>query len=172
MRLLIVYLLAGVSTCLAAEPPVDGQAPDAAAAAESQAMPSPDAATAADPAEPASESAPAHSDESATSDEAPDAGASSDASAGDQASAESAAAADSAEAQSERERMDDERLRREGYKVTEIKGEKRYCKKDSTLGSRLNTRTICRTIEQVKADREDAEVLRQKAGQRRTLEGT
>lgn len=72
----------------------------------------------------------------------------------------------------ERQKLEDEALRKEGYKVTEVKGEKRYCKKETILGSRLNSRTVCWTADQIKANKEDADILREKQGQRQTFPGT
>jgi hypothetical protein len=69
----------------------------------------------------------------------------------------------------DRQKMQDEALRKEGYKVSEVKGERRYCKKENVLGSRLNARTICWTADQIKANKEDADILREKQGQRQTF---
>jgi hypothetical protein len=82
------------------------------------------------------------------------------------------ASAETADQRSAREKAEDEALVKEGYRIKVVDGEKRYCKKDSVLGSRLNTRTICWTAEQIKANREDADVLREKQNQHRTLGGS
>jgi hypothetical protein len=83
-----------------------------------------------------------------------------------------APSAETADERSTREKAEDEALVREGYKIKVVDGEKRYCKKDSVLGSRLNTRTICWSAEQIRANKEDADILRDKQNQRRTMGGT
>jgi len=75
---------------------------------------------------------------------------------------------ETADQRSAREKAEDAAMIKEGYKIKVVDGEKRYCKKDSVLGSRLNTRTICWSAEQIKDNRADADILRDKQNQRRT----
>jgi hypothetical protein len=103
-------------------------------------------AAAAEPAAPAADAAPSRT--AARSDEA--------------------APPESADQRSAREKAEDESLVKEGYKIKVVDGEKRYCKKDTVLGSRLNRRTICWTAEQIRANKEDADILRDRQNQRRT----
>lgn len=48
-------------------------------------------------------------------------------------------------------------LRRMGYTVKEKNGEKMYCKTETPLGSRLGTHSVCRTFDQVMAERDSAQ---------------
>lgn len=59
----------------------------------------------------------------------------------------------------------DAQMKRLGFKVTTMNGEKRYCKAGSVLGSRLNQKTICWTPEQVKSHEDNVQIVRQKQGQ-------
>lgn len=129
---------------------------DAAVAAESAAAAT--QATAAQPAAAASEAAGAHP---AAAPEAGDKPASATTSAEDAAAA-AAAAKDEAAAM-------DEQMKRLGYKVTMMDGEKRYCKTATVMGSRLNTRNLCWTPDQVRSHQSNVDYMREKQGQQKTF---
>lgn len=65
----------------------------------------------------------------------------------------------------------DEYMKRQGFKVTTMNGEKRYCKTAAVLGSRLNNKNICWTAEQVKSHESYVQTIREKQGQRETYPG-
>ncbi len=59
-------------------------------------------------------------------------------------------------------------MKRLGYKVTMMDGDKRYCKSGSVLGSRLNQRTLCWTPDQIRSHQSNIDYLRELEGQRKT----
>ena len=129
-----------------ADPAVPAASAESAAAATQ--------ATAAQPAAAASDATPAHPAAS------PEGGDKSAPAAGD-------AAAAAAKAKSEADAMD-EQMKRLGFKVTMMDGEKRYCKEGSVSGSRLNQRTLCWTPDQVRSHQSNVDYVREKQAQKET----
>jgi hypothetical protein len=52
---------------------------------------------------------------------------------------------------------EDKRMIRQGYQIRMRDGEKLYCKRQTTSGSRLNTKDVCLRSDELKAMREDAQ---------------
>ena len=134
--------------------PADAPVSPAPAEAATPAAPQ----TAAQPAVPASNAIPAQP--AAT----PEAGA---APASAVHSAETSAAASAATVKDEAAAMD-EQMKRLGYKVTTMNGQRRYCKADSVSGSRLNQKQLCWTADQIKSHQSNVDYMREKQGQRKT----
>ena len=82
-------------------------------------------------------------------------------------SAEGAAAA----AAKDEEAAMDEQMKKQGYKVTMMDGQKRYCKNATVMGSRLNTKNLCWTPDQVKSHQSNVDYFREKQGQKETFGG-
>lgn len=135
--------------------PADAPASPAPAEAATPAAPE----TAAQPAVPASSAIPAQPAA------APESGA---ASASAVNSAETSAAASAATVKDEAAAMD-EQMKRLGYKVTTMNGQRRYCKADSVSGSRLNQKQLCWTADQIKSHQSNVDYLREKQGQQKTF---
>ena len=58
-----------------------------------------------------------------------------------------------------RERMVEQQLRLQGYRLTMVHGEEKYCRREAPLGSRLTTVMRCVTVDQAEmATREGREV--------------
>jgi hypothetical protein len=64
---------------------------------------------------------------------------------------------------------EDREFIRRGYQIQVRNGEKTYCKKQTTVGSRLNAKTLCVRADELKAMREDVQdSLREKVRNNRS----
>ena len=88
---------------------------------------------------------------------APVAGVPSGAAATPDPSAPAAAAADTAKAKTVSLDETDRHLRLQGYTPQMRDGQKVYCRREETLGSRVGGKTVCSTPEQIKAAADEAQ---------------
>jgi hypothetical protein len=164
MRLALTVSVAALLSCsiVQADDETTAAAPAAAAspAAESNA-PAPAAeATPATSAVPAAQPQASESARQAEAETAP-------------AAAESAAPPMTKEQKEEEQKAFDERMKRQGYKLTTLSGQTVYCKGDQhQMGTRLGRKTMCWTADQIKSREDDVQTVREKQGQKETMGGT
>lgn len=89
------------------------------------------------------------------------------------AAAESAAPEMTKEQKEEEQKAFDDRMRRQGYKLTTLSGQTVYCKSDQNqMGTRLGRKTMCWTADQIRNREADVQTVREKQGQKETMGGT
>lgn len=77
------------------------------------------------------------------------------------------------EQEEEEQKAFDERMKRQGYKLTTLSGQTVYCKGDQhQMGTRLGRKTMCWTADQIKSREQDVQTVREKQGVKESYGGT
>ncbi|HZF25150.1 MAG TPA: hypothetical protein VEZ88_02725 [Steroidobacteraceae bacterium] len=83
------------------------------------------------------------------------------------------AAAAPAMTQEQEQAAFDERMKRQGYKLTTLSGQTVYCKGgQQQMGTRLGRKTMCWTGDQIRSHEDSVQTVREKQGQKETMGGT